>query len=178
MHIVLALLGSIVTILILLSRLADAGFDLGGLNPFLWNRRRKWRKKYDGNPLFKMDNPMDATALLMVATAKANGDMSREDKTLLLQLFETDFNLSKKDAAGLLISSAHLLGNGQELNNSVESFLKPSKAIFSDTQALSAIALTTKIAGDSNTMHENVRNLLQQVQTELTPQTQDQNKTW
>jgi hypothetical protein len=178
MHIVLALLGSIVTILVLLSRLADAGIDLGGLNPFLWNRRRKWRKKYEGNPLFKMDNPMDATALLMVATAKADGDMSREDKSLLLKSFEIDFNLSKKDAAGLMISSAHLLGNGKELTDNVKSFLEPSKAAFSDTQANSAIELVAKIAGEPSTMHENVQAFLQQVKKELTPQTQDQNKTW
>jgi len=178
MHIVLALLGSIVTILVLLSRLADAGIDLGGLNPFLWNRRRKWQNKYDGNPLFKIESPMDATALLMVATAKADGDMSREDKSLLLKSFEIDFNLSKKDAAGLMISSAHLLGDGKELTDSVQSFLEPSKASFSDTQANSAIELVTKIAGDPSTMHENVEDFLQQVKQELTPQTEDQHKTW
>ncbi len=177
MHIVLALLGTIVTILVLMSRLADAGIDLGGLNPFLWNRRRKWRQKYEGNPLFKIDSPLDATAILMVATAKADGDMSREDKSLLLNLFETEFNLSKKDAAGLLISSAHILGNGKEFTN-VESFLKPSKATFSDTQANSAIELVSKIAGDPSSMHENVQDLLQQIQQELTPDIKNPDKTW
>ncbi len=176
MHIVLALLGSIVTILVLLSRLADAGIDLGGLNPFLWNRRRKWRKKYEGNPLFKIDNPMDATALLMVATAKADGDMSREDKALLLNLFEAEFNLSKKDAAGLLISSAHLLGNGSELSKSVKNFLAASKASFSDAQATSAIELVAQIAGDANTMHENTQALLHQVKQELLPHIRDDKK--
>jgi len=48
MHFILGLLGTIVTILILLNRLADAGIDLGGLNPFLWHRRRKWRKMSGG----------------------------------------------------------------------------------------------------------------------------------
>lgn len=178
MHIVIALLGSIATILIILSRLADAGIDLGGLNPFLWNRRRKWKKKYEGNPLFKIDTPLDATAILMVATAKADGDMTREDKILLLHSFETDFNLSKKDAAGLLISSAHLLGNGQELTKSVKSFLAPSKDSFSDTQANSAIELVTKIAGEPDTMHENVQDLVQQIQEELSPPPQESQKTW
>jgi len=42
---ILAVLGVIVTILILLNRLANAGMDLGGLNPFLWQRRRNWRKR-------------------------------------------------------------------------------------------------------------------------------------
>ena len=36
MHIILGVLGAVITILILLNRLAEAGIDLGGLNPFLW----------------------------------------------------------------------------------------------------------------------------------------------
>ena len=97
MHIILGALGTIVTILILLNRLADAGIDLGGLNPYLWNRRRKWRNQYEGNPVFKIESPMDATAILMVAATKADGDMTKEEKNLLLHLFETEFKLSKKD---------------------------------------------------------------------------------
>ena len=81
MHIILGLLGTIVTILVLLHRLAEAGIDLGGLNPYFWHRRRQWRKKYQGNPVYRMDDPMDATAILMVAAAKADGDMTREDKS-------------------------------------------------------------------------------------------------
>ncbi len=45
MHVIIGVLGSIITILILLNRLAEAGIDLGGLNPFLWKRRRQWKQK-------------------------------------------------------------------------------------------------------------------------------------
>lgn len=41
MHIVLAVLGSLVTILILLNRLKGLGIDFGWLNPFTWHRRRQ-----------------------------------------------------------------------------------------------------------------------------------------
>ena len=105
MHILLGALTTIVTILILLNRLAEAGIDLGGLNPYLWNRRRKWRNAYTGNPVFKIEDPKDATAILMVAAVKSDGDMTKEDKGLLLKLFENEFHLSKKDAAGLMIST-------------------------------------------------------------------------
>ena len=177
MHIVLGLLGTIVTILILLNRLADAGIDLGGLNPYLWNRRRKWRKQYEGNPVFKIESPMDATAILMVAAAKADGDMTKEDKGLLLSLFENEFKLSKKDAAGLLISSAHLLGNGNEVRQNVKKFLSSSKASFTDTQAQSAISLISQAAGASDTMHANAQEILKQVTAELTP-IQANRQTW
>ena len=177
MHIIFGLLGTIVTILILLNRLADAGIDLGGLNPFLWSRRRKWRKQYEGNPVFKIENPMDATAILMVAAAKADGDLSKEDKSLLLNLFETEFKLSKKDAAGLLISSAHLLGDGTEVRSNVKKFLFPSKAAFTASQSLSAISLITKAAGGEDNAHLNARELLKQVNKELTP-TQSSQQAW
>ena len=98
--------------MVLLNRLAEAGIDLGGLNPFLWARRRRWKDKIEGNPLWRIEQPLDATAILLTAVAKADGDMSKEEKSELLTVFEQDFRLSKKDAAGLLISRVHLLGDG------------------------------------------------------------------
>ena len=138
MHIILGLLGTIVTILVLLNRLAEAGIDLGGLNPYLWQLRRKWKQQYQGNPLYRLQSPMDSTAVLMVAAAKADGDVAREEKSALLSLFETEFNLAKKDAARLLISSAHLLDDGTELRASVSKFLAPSRDRFTEEQARSA----------------------------------------
>lgn len=175
MHIILGLLGTIITILILLNRLADAGIDLGGLNPYLWNRRRKWRNKYEGNPIFKIESPMDATAILMVVMAKADGDMAREDKSLLLRIFETEFKLSKKDAAGLLISSSHLLGNGAEVKNDIKGFLAPSLAAFSDVQAKSASLLIRQVANNGNS--ELHKNLMQRIEQALLPKEEDES-TW
>ena len=43
MHIIIGLLGSLVTIFYLLDRL---GVDIGGLNPFYWYRRRAFAKKF------------------------------------------------------------------------------------------------------------------------------------
>lgn len=141
MHIVLGILGAIVTILILLNRLAEAGIDLGGLNPFLWQRRRRWRKRLEGNPIYQIESPMDATALLVVATAKADGDISLEEKKTVLSLFQREFNLSKRDAAGLFVSSAYLLGKGEEVRENLEKILKPSLEYFTEEQAQSALEL-------------------------------------
>lgn len=141
MHILLGILGTVVTILILLYRLAEAGIDLGGLNPFLWQRRRRWQKKIEGNPVYLINSPMEVTALLMTATAKADRDMSSEEKKAVLSSFQNEFHLSKRDAAGLLISSAYLLGNGEEVRANLEKVLKPSLEKFSENQAKSALEL-------------------------------------
>ena len=146
MHIILGILGTIVTILWLLHRLAEMGITLGGLNPFLWNRRRKWEKHHDANPIYKIESPLDATALLITATAKADGDMSSDEKHKILSMFENEFHLIKRDAAALLISSSHLLGKGDEVRDNLKGVLAPSLENFTAEQATSVIDMMHQIS--------------------------------
>jgi hypothetical protein len=146
MHVLLGLLGSIITILILLNRLAEAGIDLGGLNPFLWRRRRKWLQKYEGDPIYKLDDPMDVTALLMVAVAKSDGDMTQGEKKQILQLFREEFHLSPRDASDLMVASVYLLKDGFELRANIRRVLAPSLEKFTPAQAGSALDLIDRIA--------------------------------
>jgi hypothetical protein len=146
MHIVIATLGSIVTILWLLHRLADMGIDLGGLNPWAWRRRRKWRSTFEANPVYSITSPMEVTALLVTATAKADGDMSSDEKRAVLQMFEDEFRLSGPAAASLLTSSTHLLGTGDEVRDNLNRVLAPSLDEFTSTQAESAVAMLKEIS--------------------------------
>jgi len=143
-----AILGAIVSILILLNRLANAGIDLGGLNPFLWHRRKKWKDKLEGNPIYQMDSSMDVVALYMLAVVKADGDISKEDKDHILNLFESEFNLSPKEASSLLISSSHLLGNGEEVQDNVDKVFERSLPNFTESQIKSTQELIRKAAGN------------------------------
>lgn len=177
MHIVLGILALAVGAVVLLNRLAEAGIDIGGLNPFLWNRRRKWRKLYEGNPIHKIEDSMDATAIMMVAAAKADGDLTSESKSQLLNLFETEFHLSKKDAAGLLISSSHLLGDGNDVRKNVKKFLQPSQDNFTADQAKSAIELISKAAGPVDKRHPSADDFVIQVRQALQIEP-DQTSTW
>ena len=45
MHILIAFLGSLITVFYLLDRL---GVDIGGFNPFHWRRKRAWSRQYQG----------------------------------------------------------------------------------------------------------------------------------
>jgi uncharacterized tellurite resistance protein B-like protein len=172
---ILAILGVIVTILILLNRLADAGIDLGGLNPFLWQRRRKWKAKLEGNPIYQIDSPMDAVALYMLAVVKADGDMTKEDKNNILELFMNDFKLSQKDAASLMVSSAHLLGNGEEARDNVAKVFEKSLPYFSESQMQSSRELIRKAAGDLDQRPEEVHQIIRDLDKvfKSTSKTQD-----
>jgi len=110
MHIILSLLGAIITILILLNRLDQAGIDIGWLNPYAWRRRRAFRQRHDMHSAFTLDSPMDVAALYMVAVAKFDGDISKEQKEKIIHLYESEFKLSTKQARDLLSASVYLLG--------------------------------------------------------------------
>jgi len=175
-HIILGVLGSIITILILLNRLAEAGIDLGGLNPFLWQRRRKWQKKLQGNPIYQIESPLDLTALLATATAKSDGDMSSEEKRALLSLFQKEFSMSKKDAAELLIASAYLLGNGEDLRTNLEKVINPGISSFTQEQAMSATSLLNEICAIDSSAGELKREFVGRVKDILSRHFQPKGK--
>lgn len=169
MHIVIAALGSLVTILWLLHRLAEMGIDLGGLNPWAWRRRRRWRASYEANPIYAITSPMELTAVLVAATAKADGDMSLDEKRAILSLFEREFHLSERDAAGLLTSSTHLLGTGSEVRERLGDVIGPSKASFTEAQARSACAMLEEIAEVGGSPSALQAEILERVRAELLP---------
>jgi uncharacterized tellurite resistance protein B-like protein len=177
MHVVLGLLGTVVTILILLNRLADAGIDLGGLNPFLWHRRRQWRKKTEGNPAYHIQGPLDLTALLMVAIAKCEGDISKEEKRTILQLFTEEFHLSKREAAALMGSSTYLLQDGQEVRAHLAKVLAPSLGKFTEPQRESALSLIERVAHSAGGPSEIQKEYLAEIRSLLAPRPADQH-TW
>ena len=146
MHIILGVLGSLVTILWIFYRLAELGVGLGGLNPFLWRRRRRWRKQYEANPIYSIDKPIEAAALVLTATAKVTGEISSEEKCELLAIFEGEFHVSKREAADLLASSTFLIGRGDEIRDSLEKVLAPSVANFTPEQAESVVKLAHRVA--------------------------------
>ncbi len=145
MHIIIGLLGSLISLAWVLHRLAEMGVDLGGLNPWLWRRRRNWRKRYEANPVFAVEKPMDATALIMAAVAKADGDMSAEEKRSILEMFQSEFHQSEKDASALLRSSTFLLGDSDTVMENLEKVLAPSQPHFSKEQAQSAADMIEKV---------------------------------
>ena len=158
MHIILAILGTIVTILVLFKRLSDSGIDIGWLNPFTWRRRRAWRKKVEGNPVFSLDQPLEVAAMLATAVAKVGGEISREEKAELLSLFQSEFGKTEKEASDLLLSSIYIFGDGQEALKKPEKIIQRSLDKFSEDQAKSVMSLldTIKNVDEANSEEKSV----------------------
>jgi hypothetical protein len=177
MHIVLGVLGVVVTILVLLHRLADAGIDLGGLNPFLWRRRRSWRHKFDANPVFTLDDPKAVAGLLSVAVAKIDGEMSADEKTAILSEFETTLSLDARQAAELLGSSVYLLGDTTVLSTHLDRIVERGRVLFTSDQTASLLALLERLANVGGGPTASQRSLIESVRQGLAPEAEPQG-TW
>lgn len=146
MHILLGILSALVTIIVLFKRLSDAGIDIAWLNPFTWRRRRAWHKSYQGNPIFSLSDPLEVAALLATTTAKIDGDLSSEEKTILLQLFQSEFRKNEKEASELLMSSIYLFGDGEDAMRKPDKILRTSLTSFSPEKAQSVMSLLKAIS--------------------------------
>ncbi|WIO73895.1 hypothetical protein QP938_11415 [Porticoccaceae bacterium LTM1] len=177
MHIILAFLGAVVTILVLLRQLDNAGIDFRALNPFWWYRRRKWQKQYHADPAFSLDNPMEATAGLMYVAAKCSGDISKEQKACLLSLFESEFHLSEREATELLASCAFLIKDEDKVREQLKKYLEPSISKFSLEQKESAIDLINRVINCEERIAEKQREFVEAT-TALMASTENVQASW
>lgn len=145
MQILVGTLGGILVVFLFFRGLTELGISLSGLNPVLRTRRKHWKNQCR-NPIYQIDNPMEMTALLMVAAAKGGSDMHLEEKHEILRLFEDGFHLSSKDASALLISSAYLLGDGSELRNNLKQVMQKCLKNFTREQSRAALSMIDRVA--------------------------------
>ena len=143
MHIIIGFLTSLVTIFYLLDRL---GIDIGGFNPFYWYRRYQFSKKYGADPIYSVEDPMHIASLLIIGTAKLDGDLTAEQKQVAQNLFESEFSLESREALQLFGSAAHLLAAPQLLEGQLTKLVDRNKEQFSPDQARSLLDMMSKVA--------------------------------
>lgn len=177
MHIILGILGTVVTILVLVNQLKGSGIDLGWLNPFSWAHRRRWRKKYNADPAFMIKSPMEAAAGLLYVAAKCTGEMTQEEKSFMLNAFENSFNLSNRESSDLLSSCSFILKDEDEILNKVDKFLQPSLESFSDAQKESTLALVTELSNLAESPTEKQSALIKSVSS-VFYEKHNQEKNW
>lgn len=157
MHIVLGLLGSLISILYLLERI---GVDIGWLNPWSWRRRRAWVKKYEGDPIYSIEDPIHVAAILIIGVAKLEGDLSTEQRSAALRQFEEIFSLDPRAASELLGSATHLLGAPQIIGTQLDGVAKRNKHTFKPDQAASMIEMIQQIATVGGAMSDAQREFI------------------
>lgn len=150
MHILIAFLGSLVTVFYLLDRL---GINIGGFNPFHWRRKRKWMRNYNSDPIYSVEDPMQVASLLILGAAKLDGVISAEQKRVALEQFEQTFSLNSQEASELVGSAMHLLGSPQVIDAQIKGLADKNKASFTSEQAESMLRMMVSVCSADGAMN-------------------------
>lgn len=146
MHIVIGFLSSLVALLWVLYRLEEMGISLGGLNPFHWRRRRAWRKKYEADPIYSLEDPMEVAAVAVIAIGKLEGDISAGQRAAAINEFSKAFSLDGKAALQLFGAASHLLGQPQVIDKQISGLLERHRRLFTAEQIDSVAAMMLAVA--------------------------------
>ena len=164
MHIVIGFLTGLVTIFYLLDQL---GINLGGFNPFYWRRRRAWLKKYGGDPIYAVEDPMEVAALFVAGIAKVDGDITAEEKQSILLEFSTNFSITEREASQLLGSSVHLLGQPQLIATQLNTVLGRLDDLFTPDQAKSLLAMMTTVVSSNEHLSSEQSDLIETIKNKF-----------
>lgn len=146
MHIIIGVITALAGFFWALHSLQNAGVDLNAFNPFTWMRRRKWAKKLGTKPMHALTDSMDAAALLVLAVAKAEGEITRETKMEILELFEREFGIKRNRSIELFSSSVYFLDGTMNMAAEVKHVLAPSKREFQPAQVKKLLDMLTAVA--------------------------------
>ena len=146
MHIVLAAITALAGLLWALNSLQRSGFSFSSLNPFLAYRRWQWRKTYGGRPIYKLERPMEVAAVLLLGVAKADGDITSDQKRELQALFQSEFDLSRDEAADLLLASSYLIRDEIYIVDHLDKILERSSQRFEPAAVGSLLGMMRRIA--------------------------------
>jgi len=143
---IIAVISALAGLIWALSALQRSGFDFNSLNPFLAWRRWQWRKTYGDKPLYKLDRPIDVAAVLLLGVAKADGEITSEQKKELLGMFQSEFGLTREVASDLLRASSHLIRDEIYLVDRLDKILERSAASFERETADSLLGMMRRMA--------------------------------
>ncbi len=160
MHIVIGVISAVAGLIWALVALQRSGLDITALNPFLWHRRSQWKKKYGEKPVYGLSNPMDVAAVLLLGTAKCEGEISAEQKRKIAEIFQSAFHLSRDQASDLLLASAHLIRDEIYLLDNLDKILAKSRPRFTEDQVDSMLSLMRRVANVESAMNEEQKKLI------------------
>jgi len=160
-HIVIGVLSAVAGLIWAMVALQRSGLDLTALNPFLWYRRNQWKKKYADKPIYALDAPMDVAAVLLLGTAKCEGEISTEQKKAIVVIFQNEFHLGRDEASDLLLASAHLIRDEIYLVDNLGKILEKSRPRFTEDQVASVLSLMRRVANLDSAMNQEQRKLVQ-----------------
>lgn len=178
MHILIAAITAIAGLVWALNSLQRSGFDPNSLNPFLAYRRWQWRRSHGEKPIYKLTRPMDVAAVLLLGIAKADGEITSDQKKELLGLFQSEFEIGRDEASDLLLASSHLIRNEIYLVDNLEKILERTASKFEPDAVASLLSMMQRIAALDGSINAEQQKLIDATQSYFADRAPKAVRTW
>ena len=144
----IALLGAIAALVWALNSLQKSGAlnALGWLNPFAFFRRLMWRKEYGTPPLYRLRDPAEVAAVLLLGTAKCKGDVTATQKAKVLELYTGTLKVPQAEAEDLLVASTFLVRDQTYIGDNVDRILLNTRRAMTAEQKASVLNMMEEVA--------------------------------
>jgi uncharacterized tellurite resistance protein B-like protein len=153
----IALLGAIAGLIWAVNSLEKSGVSL---NPFAWWRRSQWRKQHGTKPLYRLRDPAEVAAVLLLGVAKCKGDVTAGQKAKLRDLYVRVLKLPEPEADDMLVAAAFLARDEVYIVDSVERILLNTRRAMSAEQKASVLNLMEEVAAVDGPVNAEQRKLI------------------
>lgn len=177
MHILIGILTAVAGVIWALYRLQNSGVDLNSFNPFYWARRRKWEKQLGTKAIHRLENPMESAALLVVASAQLEGEITREHKAEIVTLFKSEFGINEQAAVEYYALSSHMLREVMDIAAEVKHILAPSMKQYQSHHKASLLKMLKTVTAAEGEPNSEQIELINAVELQF-DKTEDIERTW
>ena len=112
---------------------------------------------------------MDMAAGLMYVMAKCSGDISKEQKACMLDLFHKEFHISEEQATQLMSSCSFILRDEDKVVENLKDYLKPSMNKFDAEKKESVLDLVQQVVDCEENVTSKQINFMDEVKTVFSP---------
>lgn len=178
MHVIIAAITALAGLLWAINSLQRSGFHPSSLNPFLAYRRWKWSRTYGSKPIYRLERPMDVAAVLLLGIAKADGDITSDQKRELQAMFQSEFEISRDEAADLLLASSHLIRDEIYIVDHLDKILALSAPRFEPAAVSSLLAMMRRLAALDGSINGEQQKLIEATERYFSSQQQAASGKW
>lgn len=128
---------------------------ISALNPFSALHRARWRNKLNANPLYMMDDPRDVMGVLLISLIKSTGEITTEQKQLVLRTLRKQFNFDAEEASHHFAHASFLMRDAVDIIADAQKIIKPLIGTCTPTQIISVETMLTQVSTEEGRTEPN-----------------------
>lgn len=155
----IALLGAVAGLIWAVNSIQKSGISL---NPFAWMRRMKWQKEFGTKPLYRLRDPTEVAAVLLLGTAKCKGELTATQKAKLREVFIGVLKLPEAEADDLMVAASFMVRDEVYIVDNLARIVGNVRRSLSAEQKASVLNLMEEVARIDGAVNTEQRKLIDQ----------------